>query len=182
MRAHPLLVRRSRPFWNTDPSWGLILVSHKTLQWYHNTMSYHCFLVAQKSPPPSPGSLLRKMGRTYLNVDTLLVGRGSTICWREVGLQAYLGFVLAPYQIAAFFTCLVTLPFASSCETACSMLWFIHVIMSVNTHLRRRIFMAVLHNAAEQIPDRLATRPPVRETVGPRPTNTLPHYWSVWHS
>ena len=30
--------------------------------------------------------------------------------------------------------------------------------------------MAVLHNAAEQIPDRLATRPPVRETVGPRPT------------
>ncbi len=24
--------------------------------------------------------------------------------WREVGLQAYLGFVLAPYQIAAFFT------------------------------------------------------------------------------
>ncbi len=30
--------------------------------------------------------------------------------------------------------------------------------------------MAVLHNAAEQIPDRLATRPPVRETVGPCPT------------
>ncbi len=30
------------------------------------------------------------------------------------------------------------------------MLWFIHVIMSVNTHLRRRILMAVLHNAAEQ--------------------------------
>ncbi len=42
--------------------------------------------------------------------------------------------IVAPYQIAAFFTCLATLPFASSCETACSMLWFIHVIMSVNTH------------------------------------------------
>ena len=51
--------------------------------------------------------------------------------------------IVAPYQIAAFFTCLVTLPFASSCEIACSMLWFIHVIISVNTHLRRRIFIAV---------------------------------------
>ena len=66
------------------------------------------------------------------------------------------------------YLCFWALPFASSCETACSMLWFIHVIMSVNTHLRRRIFMAVLHNAAEQIPDRLATRPPVRETVAKR--------------
>ena len=26
--------------------------------------------------------------------------------------------IVVPYQIAAFFTCLVTLPFASSCETA----------------------------------------------------------------
>ncbi len=71
--------------------------------------------------------------------------------------------IVAPYQIAAVFTCLVTLPLASSCDTACSMLWFIHVIMSVNTHLRRRIFIAVLHNAAAQIPDKLATRPPVRD-------------------
>ncbi len=30
--------------------------------------------------------------------------------------------------------------------------------------------MAVLNNVAEQTPDRLATRPPARETVGPRPT------------
>ncbi len=89
--------------------------------------------------------------------------------------------IVAPYPIAAFFTCLVTLLFASSCETACSVLWFIHVIMSVNTHLRRRIFMAVLHNAAEQIPDRLAIRPPVRETVGPRPTRKLQHTQTFFH-
>ncbi len=82
-------------------------------------------------------------------------------------LQAYLGFVLAPlyivapYQIEAFFTCLVTLPFASSCETACSVCYGLHVIKSVNTHLRITIFIAVLHNAAGQIPDKYATQPPV---------------------
>ncbi len=31
--------------------------------------------------------------------------------------------IVVPYQIAVFFTCLVILPFAYSCETACSMLW-----------------------------------------------------------
>ena len=111
-----------------------------------------------------------------------LVGRSPTVVSLTGGRVASLSgicssaTIVAPYQIAAFFTCLVTLPFASSCKTACSMLWFIHVIMSVNTHLRRRIFMAVLHNAAEQIPDRLATRPPVRRRSRPRPIRVKPCY------
>ncbi len=92
-------------------------------------------------------------------------------------MQTYLGFVLAPRPIRLqhfsrawlhFRLHLVAKSHAVYAvvyprETACSMLWFIHVIMSVNTHLRRRIFIAVLHNAAEQIPDKLAIRPPVRD-------------------
>ena len=80
-----------------------------------------------------------------------IVGRGPTVSLTGGRVASLSGIcssatTVAPYQIAVFFTCLVTLSFASSCKTACSMLWFIHVIMSVNTHLIRRIFMAVLQS------------------------------------
>ncbi len=58
-----------------------------------------------------------------------LVGRGSTVPWREVRLQAYLGFVLLNCNQAR--------------EKCCNL---------IGRH----------YSGAEQIPDRLATRPPVR--------------------
>ncbi len=101
----------------------------------------------------------------------LAVARPSLMGGRVTSLSGICSSatIVAPYsyQIEAFFTCLVTLPFASSCETACSVCYGLHVIMSVNTHLRIIIFIAVLHNAAEQSH---ATRPP-SGTVKPRPTN-----------
>ena len=66
----------------------------------------------------------------------VLVGHGSTVPERNGSRVASLSGIVVPYQIEAFFTCLVTLQ--------------------------------------EQIPDKLATRPPVRDS------RATPNYSGTW--